>query len=156
MKEQRAAEDVMREMLDSTAARLAAQHATETEIAAMEAQIARDKTMLDEPLKLAASNRAFHIAIYRAAHNRFLVRASDTLTEALALLGPTTLSAAGRGEQSIKEHEAIVAAIKQRDGDAASEAARKHIQAAFQVRLLQLDQTIIATDPVGRALDNTD
>ena len=147
---------VMREILDSSAARLAAQHATDTEIAAMEAQIARDKKMLDDPLKLAASNRAFHIAIYRAAHNRFLVKASDTLTESLALLGPTTLSAKGRSKQSIKEHEAIVAAIKQRDGDTASAAARDHIRAAFQVRLLQLDQTIIETDPVGNALDNTD
>ncbi|MEM9358379.1 MAG: GntR family transcriptional regulator [Pseudomonadota bacterium] len=147
---------VMREILDSSAARLAAQHATETEIATMEAQIARDKNMLDDPLKLAASNRAFHIAIYRAAHNRFLVKASDTLTEALALLGPTTLAAEGRGRQSIEEHEAIVAAIKQRDGEAASMAARDHIRAAFQVRLLQLDQTIIDNDPVGNALDNTD
>ena len=140
---------VMREVLDSAAARLAAQHATDTEIAAMETQIARDKTILDNPTKLAASNRAFHIAIYRAAHNRFLVKSSDALTEALALLGPTTLSAKGRGKQSIAEHEAIVAAIKARDGAAAAEAARLHIRAAFEVRLLQLDQTIIDTDPIA-------
>ena len=147
---------VMREILDSSAARLAAQHATDTEIAAMEAQIARGRKLVDDPLKLATSNRAFHIAIYRAAHNRFLVKASDTLTESLALLGPTTLSAKGRSKQSIKEHEDIVAAIKKRDGDTASAAARNHIQEAFQVRLLQLDQLIIETDPVGNALDNTD
>lgn len=147
---------VMREVLDSTAARLAAQHATETEISAMESQIARDRTMLDDPLKLAASNRSFHIAIYRAAHNRFLVKASDTLTEALALLGPTTLSAEGRGAKSIEEHEMIVSAIKARDGEAASAAARDHIRAAFEVRLLQLDQTIIDTDPVRKARAKTD
>lgn len=140
---------VMREILDSSAARLAAQHAAEAEIAAMEKQITRDKAIVSDALQLAASNRAFHVAIYRAAHNRFLSQLSGALTEALALLGPTTLSAKGRGKQSIVEHAAIVAAIKARDGEVAAEAARRHIRAAFEMRLMQLDRAIIEREREG-------
>lgn len=134
---------VMRETLDAAAAALAAQHATETEIAAMEAQVARDREIEGRPDHLAASNRAFHDAIYRAAHNRFLVKSSDALAEALALLGPTTLSAKGRAHQSVDEHAEIVAAIKRRDASGADQAARNHIRNAFKTRLLQLDQRAI-------------
>lgn len=134
---------VMREILDAAAAALAAQHATETEIAAMEAQVERDREIESRPDHLAASNRAFHDAIYRAAHNRFLVKSSDALAEALALLGPTTLSAEGRARQSIDEHAEIVAAIKRRDATDADRAARHHIRNAFKTRLLQLDQRAI-------------
>lgn len=134
---------VMREILDGAAAALAAQHATETEISAMEDQIARDRTMEHRPDHLAASNRAFHAAIYRAAHNRFLVKSSDALAEALALLGPTTLTAEGRAHQSLNEHAEIVAAIKHRDATAANSAARHHIRNAFKTRLMQLDQRAI-------------
>ena len=134
---------VMREILDGAAAALAAQHATETEISAMEDQIARDRTIEHRPDHLAASNRAFHAAIYRAAHNRFLVKSSDALAEALALLGPTTLTAEGRAHQSLNEHAEIVAAIKHRDATAASSAARHHIRNAFKTRLMQLDQRAI-------------
>ncbi len=137
---------VMREVLDGAAARMAAQHATATEISAMQNQIARDRKLLNEPVKLAASNRAFHHAIYRAAHNRFLMTSADALTEALALLGPTTLAATGRGAQSVDEHQAIVDAIKAGDGRAAEAAARTHIRHAFEVRLMQLDRTIIEDD----------
>ena len=86
---------------------------------------------------------AFHAANYRAAHNRFLVKSSDALAEALALLGPTTLSAEGRAHQSIDEHAEIVAAIRQRDAHAADHAARQHIRNAFKTRLMQLDQRAI-------------
>lgn len=136
----------MREILDGAAATFAAQHASATEIRAMEDQIARDRTILDDPQRLASSNRAFHIAIYRAAHNRFLMKSSDALGEALALLGPTTLALPGRGARSVEEHAAIVAAIKARDGEGAGDAARHHIRMAFQARLAQLDAAIVDAD----------
>ncbi|MEO1710892.1 MAG: GntR family transcriptional regulator [Pseudomonadota bacterium] len=132
----------MRGLLDGAAARLAAQHASAVEIAAMERQVERDAGLVSDPARLAHANRAFHAAILRAAHNRFLMKASDTLAEALALLGPTTLAMPDRAEQSIVEHRAIVSAIKARSADAA-EADRAHIEASFGARLAQIDQTII-------------
>ncbi len=142
---------VMREILDAAAAGLAAQHATETEIAAMDRQIARDREIQADAERLAASNRAFHLAMYRAAHNRFLLKSSNALSESLALLGPTTLAISGRGQQSIDEHEEIVRAVKRRDADAAREAASRHIRRAFEARLMQLDsQAIEQHDTSGK------
>ena len=132
----------MRGLLDGAAARFAAQHASSVEIAAMEQQVERDEGLVSDPARLAQSNRAFHAAILRAAHNRFLMKASDTLAEALALLGPTTLAMPNRAQQSIVEHRAIVAAIKARSADEAEAAARAHIEASFAARLAQIDQTI--------------
>lgn len=133
----------MREILDGAAAELAARHASETEIEAMAAQVERDRKIASDARALAAANRAFHAAILRAAHNRFLMAASDALGESLALLGPTTLALPGRGEASIGEHVAIVDAIRRRDPVAAGDAARGHIRAAFAARLRLIDQAII-------------
>ncbi|MEL6299804.1 MAG: GntR family transcriptional regulator [Pseudomonadota bacterium] len=133
----------MREILDCAAARLAARHASEMEIAEMRRLVERDRSLTGDARKLAAANRAFHLVILRAAHNRFLAKASDTLAEALALLGPTTLAAPGRAAKSVDEHAAIVDAIADRDGDRAEAAARVHIQAAFAQRLAQMDDAIL-------------
>ena len=78
-----------------------------------------------------------------------MVKASDALAEALALLGPTTLSAKGRGKQSVSEHQTIVSAIKSRNPDEAEDAARRHIRAAFEVRLMQMDEAVIDSDPLA-------
>lgn len=54
------------------------------------------------------------------------------------LLGRTTLAAPGRAETSRAEHAAIVDALARRDPDAAEQAARAHIIAAYRIRLEQL------------------
>ena len=41
----------------------------------------------------------------------------------------------------------VRALIKARDGRAAGEAATRHIRAAFEARLMQLDEAIIDTHP---------
>jgi len=53
----------------------------------------------------------------------------------MALLATTSLAAAGRDEDALNEHNAIVAGIEARDADAASKALREHISKAFVTRL---------------------
>jgi DNA-binding GntR family transcriptional regulator len=79
-------------------------------------------------------NRAFHEAIYVAAHNRYLLKTLQALHDSLALLGPTTLTAPGRPDAARGEHERIVAAIVARDAGAAEAAARAHIRNGFLLR----------------------
>jgi len=134
---------VMREILDGAAAALAARHATDTEIDAMGRQVARDRSIAGDPERLAASNRAFHAAVHLAAHNRFLVKAAQALAEALALLGPTTLSVPGRAAVAIEEHGCLVAALRDRDPERARQAAGAHIRAAFAARLSQMDARML-------------
>ena len=126
----------MREVLEGTAARFAAQHASEVEISILLELVERDRQLTPEqPADLVANNRLFHDTLYRAAHNRYLVKTLNTLRETMALLGQTTLMQVGRSEKATDEHAAIVNAIQKRDPEAAEKAAREHIRAAHRTRL---------------------
>ena len=135
----------MREIMEGAAARLAAEHASSTEIEALgdieQAFVAASATDAPETAgDMARLNRAFHEAICRAARNRYLDNASRELQDWIALLGPTTFTVAGRPSTSHDEHQAIVAAIAARDGDKAEQLARAHIREALRCRLKLLQK----------------
>jgi DNA-binding GntR family transcriptional regulator len=125
----------MREVLEGTAAALAARHASDAEIDALREIVQRDKLAGEDPVKLARSNRQFHEALFRSAHNRYLLRTTNALRLSMVLLGRTTLAAAGRPEAARAEHQRIIDAIARRDAEGAAAAARAHIRAAYRVRL---------------------
>lgn len=131
---------VMREVLEGTAAGLAARHASDAEIDVLREIAGRERHSGDDPARLARGNRLFHEALFRCAHNRFLMRSVNALRQSMVLLGPTTLGIQGRPEAARDEHKEIIEAIARRDPIAAAEAARAHIRAAYRVRLgLMLD-----------------
>ncbi|WP_135470146.1 GntR family transcriptional regulator [Crenalkalicoccus roseus] len=125
---------VMREALEGTAARLAAQNAGRPDIALLQRLVAEEANL--PAAALAEHNRRFHRALHQAAHNRYLLRALSSISDALLLLGPTTLDMPGRAAAAREEHARIVAAIAARDGAAAEAAARAHIAAAHEARLV--------------------
>lgn len=127
----------MREVLEGTAAGLAARHATDAEIATLRAIADRDRGTRD-PAALAQNNRLFHDALYRAAHNRYLVKTLSTLRQSMALLGQTTLAMPGRSATALEEHRRLIRALEKRDAEAATKAAREHIRAAYTARMEQL------------------
>lgn len=124
----------MREVLEGTAARLAARHASEVEISFLRDINERDAVLTD-PVALAQNNRLFHGTLYRCAHNRYLVNTLNALQESMMLLGPTTLAASGRPDAARHEHGLIIEAMERRDGDAAEAHARAHIREAYKARL---------------------
>ncbi|MFC0385213.1 GntR family transcriptional regulator [Muricoccus vinaceus] len=125
----------MREVLEGTAAGLAATHATATEVEVLREMVERDGGLLDDPAALAGTNRLFHRQICLSARNGFLNTMLENLRLSLALLAGTTLAVPNRGSESVREHAAIVAAIEARDAAAAEAAARRHIRNAFKVRI---------------------
>lgn len=132
---------VMREALEGTAARLAAQHAGRPEVLVLQRMLAQEHALDGEAA--AEHNQRFHRALHQAAHNRYLLRSLSAISDALLLLGPTTLGTAGRAEAARVEHRRIVAAIAARDAVAAEAAARAHIAAAHEARL-----AMTAAEPV--------
>lgn len=128
----------MREVLEGTAASLAAQHATDAEIAALGDLVALESSLEDDPHGLAAHNNAFHNAIYAAAHNRYLLRSLNGLRDSMALLGETTYAVPGRAKAARKEHESVVEAIGRRDARGADDAMRAHMRGAQHARLRQM------------------
>ena len=143
---------VVRGALEGLAARLAARHAAEEEVAVLRALCQEDRALLGDPQALARANRRFHHQIHLASHNRFLVQQLGLVHRSMALMAETSLAAEGRGPHALAEHEAIVAAIAARDGDAAEAALRSHISRAFEVRLRAVAAPVQAQAPSpGRA-----
>lgn len=126
---------VIRAVLEGTAARLAAQHATEAEIAILQRMVADDRTRLNDVEALLATNRAFHRRLTLASHNRYLIAQMEHMKQSLLLLGGTTLADSKRRTEAVAEHSRLVEAIAARDMDRAEELARAHIRTAHQARL---------------------
>jgi DNA-binding GntR family transcriptional regulator len=137
---------VMREALEGTAARLAAQHANDTEIEALTTLVAQERVPGTEAASLSAINQKLHRLIHMAAHNRFLLRSLSSLSDTMTLL-PTMLGDPERAQQSQEEHAQVLAAIERRHPGAAEEAMRTHLRSAQRHRLSALIQT--AKGPVG-------
>lgn len=126
----------VRTELEGLAARLAARHATEEEMRVLRSMVDEDKALLGgDPRTLSRANKRFHKQIHLASHNRFLVQQLDLVHRSMALMATTSFAAEGRDAIGLAEHDAIVAAIETRDGEAAYQALRGHISKAFETRL---------------------
>jgi DNA-binding GntR family transcriptional regulator len=124
----------MREILEGSAARFAAEHATAPEIAVLW-RLQKELCKPDhDTMALVTLNRRLHQAIYEAAHNQYLLQTLSVLHDSLALLHSTTFRVPSRRLESDEEHRQIVEAIEQHNPDRAEEAARQHIRQAQRTR----------------------
>jgi DNA-binding GntR family transcriptional regulator len=124
----------MREILEGSAARFAAQHATDTDIAILYRLQRELANAAPDAMLLVMLNRRFHQAIYEAAHNQYLLETLNLLHDSLALLHNTTFRMPNRRLESDEEHRRIVTAIERRDPDRAEKTARDHIRQAQRTR----------------------
>ena len=145
----------MRAVLEGTAARFAAHHASEAEVETLRNIVQKERaapppnettTTAAAAATAARLNRQFHHILYQAAHNRYLLESLKALSNAMALLGNTTLALPGRHAEALDEHQTIIDAVQAKDGDAAELAARSHIQAAQRNRLKMLLEQSDAED----------
>lgn len=127
---------VVRAELEALAARLAAQHAAPEEVRVLRELVTQDMELLGNPQKLSRANRRFHRQLHLASHNRYLIQQLEMVHRTMALMATTTFAVEGRDLSALEEHEAIVKAIEERDGDAAAEALKSHISMAYQTRLM--------------------
>lgn len=128
----------MRELLEGASARLAALHATSSEIVYLRYVLEEFRENKGNAKRMAQINRDFHRAVSDAAHNRYMVQSLNELSDAEALLRGTTLAHPGRADSADEEHTAILAAIERRDPDLAEKLAREHIHQAEKIRLRML------------------
>jgi len=128
----------MREILEGSAARFAAQHANEAEIDLLHRVLDEFDGHQDDARMLVSLNRRFHRAICEAAHNRYLIATLDGMHDALALLHGNTFRVPNRRSKSDAEHRRIVSAIERRDADEAEKAARDHVRQAQRTRFAAL------------------
>jgi DNA-binding GntR family transcriptional regulator len=131
----------MRGAVEGTAARLAARLMSDADIDFLdEINVRSEQT--DDARKQAQLNRKFHETILAACHNRYLTATVNSLEAPLALLNGTTYSVPGRAQTAHEEHRALIAALRQRDADAAEKIAREHLRAAERARLKMMSEML--------------
>jgi DNA-binding GntR family transcriptional regulator len=118
----------VRSLLEGNACRLAASHASEADLARFEAEFKQLAVSIptDEDVRRANEvDRAFHMFILDAAGNRQVVsiiaHLNDMITRLRFALTPS------RYEDSLREHQQILDALKARDGEAAAAAMQSHM-----------------------------
>lgn len=120
--------EVMAE-LEAVCARLAATRISKEALGELNGENAAcDRAVAgDDPDEYYRHNESFHAIIYRQAGNSFLQQEALRLHRRLQPFRRTQLRLRGRLAQSMSEHEAIVAALTEGDGEKAARIMRAHI-----------------------------
>jgi len=120
----------VRRYLEVGAAALAAEHATEDDIAELEKQLVLMQSDIDEDHLGAKTGIRFHILVAEASHNELYLHLINTVYD---LLQEPFHKAWGQmfkdreeWRKDIEQHKAVVRAIKNRNVSAAAETARTH------------------------------
>jgi GntR family transcriptional regulator, transcriptional repressor for pyruvate dehydrogenase complex len=122
--------DIMeaREFLERDLAGLAAERASESEIAAIAQAIEGMRESVRKSESILTADMEFHLAVAEAAHNEVLRNAVQLLRNLMRQWLVLKLLIPQVPEQVLKHHEAIYEAIKNHDGAAARAAMWTHLE----------------------------
>lgn len=114
--------------LESLAARLITQHASDEEIATLRAMFAtfEDGTPHAKLDEYSEVNIQFHQTIIAMGGNGILVNLAENLFTHMRMIRRKTIAEENRADRSIQDHLAIIQALEARDTDAAEVLVRNH------------------------------
>lgn len=116
----------VRSLIEPGAARLAAERATEEEIATLRKAYKQMEAHVVNSEAYIAADMQFHFVILAACHNEILEQMSSAIGEALEISRKVTIELR-KSEALLPIHEAVVEAIRRRDTDAAESAMKELI-----------------------------
>jgi DNA-binding GntR family transcriptional regulator len=119
----------MMAIYEGVCARLAALHATQEELAQIQSahELCRKRCEADDFEGYCLANAHFHEAIYRASHNSYLMRSTISTRNRLGAYRRFQLRRNNRLRESFREHEAVLAAIRNGETEEADRLMREHI-----------------------------
>ncbi|HYL14086.1 MAG TPA: FadR/GntR family transcriptional regulator [Terriglobales bacterium] len=127
-----------RKMLEPQLAARAATRASAEEMAEMEEILRRQGEKLSRGELAIEEDSEFHYSVAMASDNRVVLKLLDVLMDLLRKTRERSLQVEGRPQKSLAGHREILAAIEQRDAEAAEAAMRRHIQDVEEIVLNKL------------------
>ena len=113
-------------LLESDAAGVVAERATDAQLKTLQDLHAELEAAVADREKFFAINERFHMHLLEMADNRWRSQMVADLRKVMKLNRHNSLLKAGRIEESLSEHRALVAAIEARDTQAAEARMREH------------------------------
>jgi DNA-binding GntR family transcriptional regulator len=119
----------VRLVLESRAARLAAERRNDAELAATE-ELLRElaETAGEDERRLIDLDQRIHRHVYRCTHNPFLVATLEEYYVLTLRIWFLALDRVERLDDAIREHREILEAIRDRDADRAEAVMRRHVE----------------------------
>ena len=122
----------VRVAIESTAARLAAERATDDEIEGMRELYRAMQQHVSVPDDYATADLELHAAILHAAHNALLARLTQAISEGLVASRDVTIRSPGGSERALPLHANVIEAIAARDADLAAEQMTELVRQAIR------------------------
>lgn len=122
-----------RTLIESDVARRAATNISDEALDELTRVLAEQESTLEDPMQFRESDGEFHQLIWDAAGNAFLKRIGASLNVIGLEFRRMASETPGVLRQSFQDHQALLAALRNRDPDAAAEMAAKHQQNVYWV-----------------------
>ncbi len=119
-------------LLESDAAGVVAQRASDTQLAGLQALHAELEAASDDRDRFFAINEQFHMQLLEIADNRWRDQMVADLRKVMKLNRHHSLFKTGRISESLAEHRAIVQALVQRDAALAAQRMREHFRSGLE------------------------
>ena len=117
----------MRRLIEPQLAYLAAERATQEEIAMMEQALVLQEEAVARGETGTDVDKSFHYIMAKATKNKVLLRLTDSMRDLLAESRDKYLQVEGRPGKSISRHRQVLDAIKARDGELAAQVMLEHV-----------------------------
>ncbi len=119
-----------RRIIEAGLAELAAERATEADIAALIREVDGMKASMDAPEDFLKHDVRFHQAMARAANNKLMSGVMDTVAELLFHIRRQNVAQASDLDEAIEWHEKLIVAMEKHDPKRAKETLSDHLRAA--------------------------
>jgi len=120
----------VRTIVEPAAARLAAQRASEDDLAALDAALARMAGADGDAAEAVAADLGFHRALLAATHNPLLAEMERIIANGLAMRDKVVHGQQGTADDPVPSHRAVLDAIRASDAPAAEQAMRELVAKA--------------------------
>ena len=121
----------VRAIVEPAAARLAAQRATEQDLADLDAALTRMAAAAGNPARVIDADLDFHRALLGATHNQLVVQMERVIANGLAMRDQVVHNA-DPADDPVPSHRRVLAAIQARDADGAEQAMKALVDKASE------------------------